>query len=90
MKLASIPWGFAEVQRDPNIQKGQNVTPPVYTIEEFKKTYKLGHTKTFEEISSGRLQTYNVGRRRYISGRAAEAWQRSYEEQASSAKAPVA
>lgn len=57
--------------------------PPVLTIEEFEKTFKLGHSKTYQEINSGRLQTYNVGRRRYISGRAAEAWQRSYEDESS-------
>ena len=61
------------------------MTPPVYTIDEFKKTFKIGHTKTFEEIKTGRLQTYNVGRRRFISGHAADDWQRRLEQDAAAA-----
>ena len=52
-----------------------------YTINQFIGTHNLGRTKTYEEIVSGRLVTYKVGRRRYISDRAADEWQRRHEEE---------
>ncbi len=61
--------------------------PQAFTINQFSATFKLGRTKTYEEIDSGRLATYKVGRNRYISGRAAEEWQRRLEaENAASGK----
>lgn len=50
-----------------------------YTVKEFEQKFKLGHTKTYEEIDSGRLATYRVGRRRYVSAHAAADWQRRLE-----------
>ena len=50
-----------------------------YTVKQFITTFKLGRTRTYEEIRSGRLATYKVGRNRYISARAAEDWQRHLE-----------
>lgn len=61
------------------------MTYQAFTIEQFILAYKIGRTKAFEEISSGRLATYKVGRRRYISARAAEEWQRRLEAEASAA-----
>ena len=49
------------------------------TVKQFEAAYKVGHTKACEEISSGRLVTYKLGRRRYISARAAAEWQRLLE-----------
>lgn len=49
------------------------------SVDEFEKAYHVGHTKACEEIKSGRLQSYKLGRRRYISRRAAEEWQRTLE-----------
>jgi excisionase family DNA binding protein len=46
-----------------------------YTVEEFLMAYKVGRTKAYEEISSGRLRTYRVGRKRLISTPAADEWQ---------------
>ncbi len=51
-----------------------------YTVNQFIDTHRLGRTKTYEEIDSGRLVTYKVGRRRFISDRAADEWQRRHEE----------
>ncbi len=51
-----------------------------YTVEQFIGVTNVGRTKVYEEISSGRLATYRVGRRRYISARAAEEWQRQLEQ----------
>lgn len=50
-----------------------------FTITQFIANFKLGRTRTYEEIKSGRLATYKVGRNRYISGHAAEEWQRGLE-----------
>lgn len=50
-----------------------------YTVEQFIGQFKVGRTTTYEEIASGRLSTYKVGRRRYISARAAAAWQQRLE-----------
>jgi hypothetical protein len=55
------------------------VNQKAYTVNQFMDTHKLGRTRTYEEIDSGRLVTYKVGRRRFISDRAAEDWQRRGE-----------
>lgn len=55
-----------------------------YTVEQFIGAAKVGRTKAYEEIASGRLATYKVGRRRYISSRAAADWQRRLEAEATS------
>lgn len=52
------------------------------TIEQWASLYNVGRTRAFEEIKSGRLKTYTVGRRRYISVAAADAWQRDREAEA--------
>lgn len=62
--------------------KGANVSK-AFSVHDFGKTYGVGHTKVFEEIKSGRLKTYKVGRRRYISEHAADAWQRQLEAETS-------
>ena len=38
-----------------------------FTIAEYEKAYKIGHTKVAELIKSGELITYKIGRRRYVS-----------------------
>lgn len=50
-----------------------------FTVNQFIDSFKVGRTKTYEEIDSGRLTTYRLGRRRYISARAASEWQRRLE-----------
>ena len=61
-----------------------------YTIPQFIDTFKVGRTTTYEEIGSGRLPTYKVGRRRYISARAASDWQRRLETETNSERAVTA
>lgn len=46
---------------DPNLR---------YSIAEASAYLDQCHAKTFQEISSGRLESFKDGRRRYISGRA--------------------
>jgi hypothetical protein len=55
------------------------VNQKAYTVNQFIDAHNLGRTKTYEEIDSGRLVTYKVGRRRFISDRAADEWQRRLE-----------
>ncbi len=50
-----------------------------YTVNQFIDAFKVGRTTTYEEIKSGRLATYKVGKRRYVSSRAATDWQRRLE-----------
>jgi len=57
-----------------------------YTVEQFIGATKVGRTKAYEEIASGRLATYKVGRRRYISAHAAAEWQRKLEVEATEAR----
>ncbi|ODS96542.1 MAG: hypothetical protein ABS56_12735 [Lautropia sp. SCN 69-89] len=49
------------------------------TIAEWCHVRRVGRTRAFEEIQSGRLRTYKVGRRRYISAEADTQWQRDRE-----------
>ncbi len=51
-----------------------------FTIAQFCDRYQAGRTRVYEEITNGRLATYRVGRRRFISARAAEEWQRQLEQ----------
>lgn len=55
------------------------MTNAALTIAEFIGQFKVGRTTAYEEIASGRLSTYKVGRRRYISAHAAAAWQQKLE-----------
>ena len=58
-----------------------------FTVEQFMAAFKVGRTSAYEEISAGRLKTYKVGRRRYISTRAAAEWQSRLEVEAAAAPA---
>jgi hypothetical protein len=62
------------------------VTEQAFTIPQFIDAFKVGRTRTYEEIAAGRLATYTVGRRRYISAHAAAEWQRRLEVEANPPK----
>ena len=61
------------------------MTEQAFTVEQFVGIFKVGRTTAYEEISTGRLTTYKVGRRRYISAHAAAEWQRKLEAETSNA-----
>ena len=61
------------------------MTQQAFTIPEFIGHFKVGRTSAYEEIGSGRLKTYKVGRRRYISAHAAAEWQKRLEAETSNA-----
>ncbi len=63
-----------------------DVETKAFTIDEFIDAYKVGRTITYEELASGRLKSYKLGRRRYISAEAAEAWQRQLERESNPAE----
>lgn len=52
-----------------------------FSIPQFCDAYGVGRTQVFEEIKTGRLKTYKVGRRRFISATAGDAWQRDRESE---------
>lgn len=60
--------------------------PLAFTIEGFTAAYGVGRTKIYEEIKAGRLTTYRLGKRRYISAQAAATWQAGLEAAAKLAK----
>lgn len=43
---------------------------PANSMNEAAQVLNIGHQKLYDEINSGRLRTYKVGRRRYCSGEA--------------------
>ena len=40
---------------------------PAYTIKEVENLLSLSHAKLYQEISSRRILTYKVGKRRFVS-----------------------
>lgn len=62
------------------------MTKPAFTVVQFSKAYEVGRTTIYEEIAAGRLFTYKVGRRRFISANAAVAWQELLENEAKHSK----
>ncbi|MES2101676.1 MAG: helix-turn-helix domain-containing protein [Pseudomonadota bacterium] len=66
-----------------------NPSPAAFTIPQFIEAFGVGRTSAYEEIAAGRLATYKVGRRRYISAHAAAEWQRRLEAEANPPAAPT-
>lgn len=48
------------------------------TVADIVKRYKIGRTRACAEIKSGRLKSYQVGRSRRITPKAARQWQQTY------------
>lgn len=63
----------------------ETLAPRALGVEEFCRLYRIGRTSAYEEMASGRLRSYTLGRRRFISTAAAEQWQRALEAQAEGA-----
>lgn len=47
-----------------------------YALNKWCKARDVGRTRAYEEIKSGRLETYKVGRKRFVSATADAEWQR--------------
>ncbi|MDG5973727.1 prophage CP4-57 regulatory [Hydrogenophaga taeniospiralis CCUG 15921] len=62
------------------------MTQQAYTIAQFVSIFQVGRTKLFAEIAAGRLPTYKLGRRTFISAKAATEWQQRLEDEAKLAK----
>lgn len=65
------------VRTNSGAEGGQMVERQAWRPKEFQAAFRIGKTKFWEEVWSGRLETYNVGRSVYVSRAAAEEWQRS-------------
>lgn len=48
--------------------------PAVMTIADFSRWARLGRTRIYEEIASGALAVFKIGRRTYIRTVDAQAW----------------
>ena len=51
----------------------QSVPKRGYSIDEYSRAFGPGRTKTYELINAGKLKTYKVGSRRFITADSAEA-----------------
>jgi hypothetical protein len=61
------------------------MTAQALSVNQFIDEFDVGRTTTYQEIKSGRLRTYLLGKRRYISRAAAEEWQQSLERETAAA-----
>ena len=52
-----------------------------HSVEGFAKAHTVGRTMVYQEIKTGRLRTFKVGKRRLISFEAAAEWRRKREEE---------
>lgn len=75
---------LAAAREDSRLRIAPQHSKQAFTVEEFIAAFNVGRTKSYEEMSTGRLKTYKVGRRRYISVSAATAWQKSLERHSAS------
>ena len=57
------------------------VTSGAHSVEGFAKAHTVGRTLVYQEIKTGRLRTFLVGKRRLISFEAAAEWRRKREEE---------
>ena len=57
----------------------------VYSITEVMETLRLSRQTVYNEINSGRLRTFNVGRRRMVSAEALRDWVQAREAEATAA-----
>lgn len=54
----------------------------VYTVNEFLEIYKIGRTKFYQEVDSGRLKIRKLGRKTLVLAKDAEAWLNALPEAA--------
>lgn len=81
-KRSALPKKLLESDAVPTTTPEKSVDQPrgdAMNVPEFIARYKVGRTVAYAEIASGRLATYKVGRRRYISEAAAQEWQKKME-----------
>lgn len=50
-----------------------------FSLAEFQRAYRVSRSTTFELIATGKLKTYRLGRRRFVSPHAAKEWQLDLE-----------
>ncbi len=52
----------------------ERVDHGAYTMVEFMERFRVGRTTFYREIKAGRLRSYTLGRRRFVSYGAASEW----------------
>ena len=69
--------------------KLQAIVRKAFDIPEFCEAYRVGRSTVYEEIRTGRLKIFKVGKLTRISVEAAENWRRQREESAALDPPPV-
>ncbi len=70
-------------------QKTASIARKAFDILEFCEAYRVGRSTAYEEIRTGRLTIFKVGKLTRISVEAAENWRRQQEEVATLDPPPV-
>ena len=70
-------------------QKTAGIARKAFDILEFCEAYRVGRSTTYEEMRTGRLKIFKVGKLTRISVEAAENWRRQQEEVATLDPPPV-
>lgn len=60
--------------------------PTTYTIPEAIEALRTSRNTLYEEIAAGKLRTYTIGRRRYVSAEAIREYIRAREAEAAKAE----
>lgn len=56
------------------------IAPALMSINEFGAWSRLGRTKIYQEIGSGKLPVLKIGRRTYVRTADAQSWLESYAD----------
>lgn len=64
------------------MKQPRKIQPVGLSIEETIKATGLGRTSVYKEIAEGRLKSFKVGRRRFVSPAALQQWAQSHEQAA--------
>ena len=61
------------------MKQPRQIQPVGLSIEETIRATGLGRTSIYKEIAEGRLKSYKIGRRRFVSPEALREWRAAYE-----------
>ncbi len=70
------PIEVSAVPSDPTTPSPGSADPLVYTVREAAEQLRIGYSTVREEIRTGQLQSFKVGRRRLVSGEALRSYVR--------------
>ena len=64
------------------MKQPRQIEPVGLSIEETIRATGLGRTSIYKEIAEGRLRSFKIGRRRFVSPEALTRWRNEYENAA--------